>query len=103
MSPDCNQTVISPNAGVIVTEGDSVTIGCETHCVLPNNNVTLYKDTTPPEVVAEVRVSGEAMVTLNREDNGVEFYCVVSVQTNSRSSGTSFSVQCTFTYLTFSF
>ena len=102
MSSDCNQTVISPDAGVAVTEGDNVTIRCETSCMRPNN-VTLYKDVTPPEILAEFHVSGEAIVTLNREDNGVEFYCVVSVQTNSRSSGTSFSVQCTFTYLTFSF
>ena len=92
---DCNQTVISPDAGVVVTEGDSVTIRCETHCVL-SNNVTLYKDTSPPEVVAEFNVSGEAMVTLNREDNGVRFYCDVPQEPNARSNDTSFNIQCTY-------
>ena len=96
MSLDCYQTVISPDAGVVVTQGNSVTIRCETQC-FRTNNVTLYKDVTPPEVVAEFRVSGEATVTLYREDNGVKFYCDVALEPNARSNDTSFNVQCTYT------
>ena len=87
--------MISPDAGVIVAEGNSVTIRCDTQCMY-SNNVTLYKDTTPPEVVAEFTISGEATLMLYREDNGVEFYCAVSLHPNATSNETSFNVQCAY-------
>ena len=95
LSSDCNQTLISPDAGKVVNGAGSVTIRCETQCFRPQH-VTLYKDATPPEVVAEFNVSGEAMVTLNREDNGVRFYCDVPQEPNARSNDTSFNIQCTY-------
>ena len=86
---------------VVVTEGDSVTIRCETRSVL-SNNMILYKNTVPPEIVANIHVSGEATVTLNREDNGVQFYCDVPLEPNARSNETSFSVQCAYAEATIS-
>ena len=61
----------------------------------------LYKNTVPPEIVANIHVSGEATVTLNRDNGDTKFYCDVPLQPNARSNDTSFNIYCTYFQKTF--
>ena len=86
---ECSPIAISPAPGVTMNAADSVTISCDVTCSVPQS-VTLYKNSDSVETVAIATGSFSFSVTLNKEDNGVIFYCDIDGWQNVRSSETSF-------------
>ena len=83
----------SPSSAVLV--GQIVSITCSAVCI-PVQTLILYK--SPSGDVTEVAVlanQGTHGVNLDKEDNGVNFYCdVQGWSSDVRSNAFSFNVQC---------